>query len=98
MKMKGGAQGGLLGEAFLLSVQSNEEKTRLKCVRWGWSNSPPCPMAVPLLFAAYLRTDIRSSQHKSYGGLLAFCAEGAGERQVSNNAAMESNIIHFENG
>jgi hypothetical protein len=35
LKMKAGAQRGLLGEAFHLSVQSSEEKTRLKCVRWG---------------------------------------------------------------
>ncbi len=35
MQMNAGAQRGLIGEAFHLSVQSTEKKTRLKCVRWG---------------------------------------------------------------
>jgi hypothetical protein len=30
-----------------LFVQSNEGKTGLKCVRRGWLNYPPSPMAVP---------------------------------------------------
>jgi hypothetical protein len=31
-----------------LRVQSNERKMSSRCVRRGWSNYPPCPMAVPL--------------------------------------------------
>jgi hypothetical protein len=37
-----------------LFVQSNEGKTSLKCVRRGWLNYPPYPMAVPTVEMAQL--------------------------------------------
>jgi hypothetical protein len=45
-----------------LFVQSNEGKTGLKCVRRGWLNYPPCPMAVPPSTRPGLLVDIEAAR------------------------------------